>query len=76
MLTLPSAGIVGALAFKAANGIGGQAGVSVIFVVLAAAATAFYLRSRGTAVNPGNVNAEWTGSVAPTRPGLAATTAV
>ena len=76
VLTLPSAGIVGALAFKAANGIGGQAGVSVIFVVLAAAATAFYLRSRGTAVNPGNVNAEWTGSVAPTRPGLAATTAV
>jgi PiT family inorganic phosphate transporter len=75
VLTLPSAGIVGALAFKAANGIGGQAGVSVIFVVLAAAATAFYLRSRGTSVNPGNVNAEWTGSVAPGRVGLAATTA-
>ena len=75
VLTLPSAGIVGALAFKAADGIGGQAGVSVIFVVLAAAATGFYLRSRGTAVNPGNVNAEWTGSVAPARTGLAATTA-
>lgn len=65
VLTLPSAGIVGALAFKAADGIGGQPGVSVIFVVLAAAATAFYLRSRRTAVHAGNVNAEWTGSVAP-----------
>jgi PiT family inorganic phosphate transporter len=65
VLTLPSAGIVGALAFKAADGIGGSAGVSVIFVVLAAAATAFYMRSRGTAVHAGNVNAEWTGSVAP-----------
>jgi PiT family inorganic phosphate transporter len=65
VLTLPSAGIVGALAFKAANSIGGQAGVSTIFVVLAAAATGFYLRSRSTAVHAGNVNAEWTGSVAP-----------
>ena len=75
LLTLPSAGIVGALAFKAADGIGGQAGVSVIFVVLAAASTAFYLRSRRTAVNPGNVNAEWTGSVVPGAAGLAATAA-
>jgi PiT family inorganic phosphate transporter len=75
VLTLPSAGVVGALAFKAADGIGGRAGVSVIFVVLAAASTGFYLRSRRTAVNPGNVNAEWTGSVAPGAAGLAATTA-
>ena len=66
VLTLPSAGIVGALSFKAADSIGGQAGVSTIFVVLAAASTAFYLRSRRTAVNANNVNHEWTGSVAPT----------
>lgn len=65
--TLPSAGVVGALAFKAADGIGGEAGVSVIFVLLAAASTTFYLRSRRTAVNAGNVNHEWTGSVAPPR---------
>jgi PiT family inorganic phosphate transporter len=65
VLTLPSAGIVGALSFKAADGIGGQAGVSVIFVVLAAAATGFYMRSRSTAVNASNVNAQWSGSVAP-----------
>jgi PiT family inorganic phosphate transporter len=72
LLTLPSAGVVGALAYYAAHGIGGTAGVSVIFVVLAAAATGFYLQSRKTAVNPGNVNAEWTGSVAPGAAGLAA----
>ena len=75
VFTLPSAAVVGGLAFKAANGVGGTAGVSVIFVVLAAAALGFYLRSRGTAVNPSNVNTEWTGSVGPGPAGLAATTA-
>jgi PiT family inorganic phosphate transporter len=75
VLTLPSAGVVGALAYYAAHGIGGTAGVSVIFVVLAAASTGFYLRSRKTKVDPGNVNAEWTGSVVPGPAGLAAQTA-
>jgi inorganic phosphate transporter, PiT family len=75
VLTLPSAAIVGGLAFKAANGIGGQTGVAVIFVVLALAAVGFYLRSRGTKVDPSNVNAEWTGSVVPGPAGLAAQTA-
>jgi inorganic phosphate transporter, PiT family len=75
VLTLPSAAIVGGLAFKAANGIGGQTGVAVIFVVLALAAAGFYLRSRGTKVDPSNVNAEWTGSVVPGPAGLAAQTA-
>jgi inorganic phosphate transporter, PiT family len=75
VLTLPSAAIVGGLAFKAANGIGGQTGVAVIFVILALAAVGFYLRSRGTKVDPSNVNAEWTGSVVPGPAGLAAQTA-
>ena len=75
VLTLPSAAIVGGLAFKAANGIGGSTGVAVIFVVLALAAVGFYLRSRGTKVDPSNVNAEWTGSVVPGPAGLAAQTA-
>jgi PiT family inorganic phosphate transporter len=65
ILTLPSAGVVGALADDAARGVGGTAGVSVIFVALVAGSLAFYLRSRQTAVTAGNVNAEWTGSVAP-----------
>jgi PiT family inorganic phosphate transporter len=72
LLTLPSAGVVGALAYDAAHGIGGTAGVSVIFVVLVAASLGFYLRSRKSAVNPNNVNAEWSGSIAPGAAGLAA----
>jgi inorganic phosphate transporter, PiT family len=75
VLTLPSAAIVGAAAFKASHGIGGQTGVAVIFVILALAAVGFYLRSRGTKVDPSNVNAEWTGSVVPGPAGLAAQTA-
>jgi PiT family inorganic phosphate transporter len=65
VFTLPAAGAVGALAYEAAHGVGGTAGVSVIFVVLVACALAFYLNSRRTPVTAGNVNAEWTGSVAP-----------
>jgi PiT family inorganic phosphate transporter len=72
VLTLPSAGVVGALAYEAAHGIGGTSGVTVIFLVLVACASAFYLRSRKTSVHAGNVNAEWTGSVAPTATPVAA----
>jgi inorganic phosphate transporter, PiT family len=67
VFTLPSAGVVGALAYEAAHGIGGLAGVAVIFVVLAGCATAFFLASRRTAVTAANVNSEWSGSVAPAR---------
>jgi PiT family inorganic phosphate transporter len=75
VLTLPSAAIVGALAYYASHGIGGSAGVAVIFAVLVLAAVGFYFRSRGTSVNPNNVNDEWTGSVVPGPAGLAAQTA-
>ncbi|HEU5354394.1 MAG TPA: anion permease [Actinocrinis sp.] len=66
LLTLPAAGLVGALGYEAAHGIGGTAGVAVIFVVLVACGLGFYLNSRRTPVTAGNVNDEWTGSVAPT----------
>ncbi len=75
VLTLPSAGAVGALAYYASHGIGGSTGVAVIFAVLVLAAVGFYLRSRGSAVSPSNVNDEWTGSVVPGPAGLAAQTA-
>ena len=65
VLTLPAAGLTGAVAYYAAHGIGGTAGVAVIFVVLLAAATGIFLASRKTKVNANNVNAEWEGSVAP-----------
>ena len=72
VLTLPSAGIVGALAYAAAHGIGGVAGVIVIFIVLAACAAGFFLRSRKNAVTANNVNTEWSGSLTPATPATAA----
>jgi inorganic phosphate transporter, PiT family len=64
IFTLPSAGVVGALAYWASHGIGGSGGVAVIFVVLAACAAGFYLKSRQSAVTSKNVNTEWTDSIA------------
>jgi PiT family inorganic phosphate transporter len=66
LLTLPSAAIVGALAYWVANGIGGTAGVVVLFVILVLSSIAFFAASRHPAVTPENVNAAWTGTVAPT----------
>ncbi|PBC69892.1 PiT family inorganic phosphate transporter [Streptomyces sp. TLI_235] len=68
LITLPAAAVVGALAYWVANGIGGTAGVVVIFVVLVLASIAFYAASRHPAVTPENVNAAWTGSVVPSPP--------
>jgi PiT family inorganic phosphate transporter len=65
LLTLPAAAVVGALAYWTAHGIGGTAGVVVIFIVLVLASVAFFLASRRPAVTPENVNAAWTGSVLP-----------
>ncbi|MFD0273555.1 anion permease [Kitasatospora sp. NPDC127111] len=65
VLTLPAAGLAGALAYWCANAIGGTAGVAVIFVLLVLASVAFYAASRHPAVTPENVNAAWTGSVVP-----------
>ncbi len=65
VLTLPSAGIVGALCWFVANGIGGALGVIVVFAILVASAAFMFLRSRRTAINPENVNAEWEGGLAP-----------
>ena len=68
VFTLPSAALVGAGAFALAHGIGGTAGVIVDLIILIAVATTIYLRSRRTAVSHNNVNAEWTGGVAPPQP--------
>jgi PiT family inorganic phosphate transporter len=68
VFTLPSAGLVGAAAYALAHGIGGTIGVVIDLVVLAAIAGFIYLRSRGSKVDPNNVNAEWTGSVVPAEP--------
>ncbi|MFF2351837.1 anion permease [Kitasatospora sp. NPDC058115] len=65
LFTLPAAALVGAAAYWVANGIGGTAGVVVVFTVLVLASTAFFVASRHPAVTPENVNAAWTGSVVP-----------
>jgi inorganic phosphate transporter, PiT family len=65
VFTLPSAALVGAGAEALAHGIGGTIGVVVDLILLAALAVFIYIRSRGSKVDPNNVNAEWTGSVAP-----------
>jgi inorganic phosphate transporter, PiT family len=72
IFTLPSAGIVGAAAYYLAHSIGGSTGVIVDILVLAAIAGFIYWRSRGSKVDPNNVNDEWTGSVAPAEPEPAA----
>jgi PiT family inorganic phosphate transporter len=65
LVTLPIAGLVGAGAYAIASGIGGSAGVIVMFVALVGFAATLYWRSRRTPVHPGNVNDEWTGRVSP-----------
>ncbi len=63
IITMPSAGAVGALAYAIANGIGGNAGGILVFLAVVAIGTTFYLLSRKTKVTPDNVNDEWTGQV-------------
>jgi len=65
ILTLPSAGVMGAISYYIADGIGGTAGIVVVLLLLIAFSTVIYLRSRATKVDPENVNSEWTGTVAP-----------
>jgi inorganic phosphate transporter, PiT family len=64
-ITLPSAGVVGALCCLLANGIGGAWGVAVTFALLLAATIAMYVRSRRNPITPENVNADWHGGVVP-----------
>jgi inorganic phosphate transporter, PiT family len=63
IVTMPSAGAVGALAYAIANGIGGNVGGVVVFLAVVAIGAAFFLMSRKTKVTPDNVNDEWTGQI-------------
>ncbi|MDX6343423.1 MAG: inorganic phosphate transporter, PiT family, partial [Trebonia sp.] len=65
VFTLPSAALVGAAAYGIADGVGGTIGVIVDLILLAALSGFIFWRSRGTKVDHNNVNAEWTGGVAP-----------
>ncbi len=59
VVTLPAAAAVGGLSFAIVNGIGGDLGVIVMTVALAAFCGTIYLLSRRTAVNAANVNDAW-----------------
>jgi inorganic phosphate transporter, PiT family len=63
LITLPAAGIVGAITYWVVHDIGGYFGSIVGFALLVAAASAIYLRSRKTKVDHSNVNAEWKGDL-------------
>ena len=65
VVTLPASGVMGAMAYYIANGIGGTFGIVVDLIILIAISAAIYWRSRGTRVDTKNVNSEWTGTVAP-----------
>ena len=60
VVTLPSAGLVGAIAFLTADTIGGTTGFVLVFVASVLVVGAIYLTSRRTPVNHSNVNEPWT----------------
>ena len=63
LITLPAAGLVGAITYWVTHGIGGYAGAVIGFLLLAAVASAIYRQSRKTKVDHNNVNAEWKGDL-------------
>lgn len=62
LLTLPAAGIVGALCHWLESGLGGTAGVLAVAFVLVGVSTAIWLISRRKPVDHTNVNDEWDGA--------------
>jgi len=63
LVTLPLAGLVGAVTYWIVHLIGGYPGAIIGFGLLAAVSTLIYIRSRKTKVDHNNVNAEWEGSL-------------
>jgi inorganic phosphate transporter, PiT family len=66
-ITLPSAAVVGAVMWWVGHLVGGIAGGVVITGILVALSVWMYSRSRSTAVDSHNVNAEWEGTPARSR---------
>ena len=63
LITLPAAGLVGAMTYFLVHAIGGYAGTAIGFVLLVAVSAAIWLRSRRAPINSKNVNDEWEGSL-------------
>ena len=65
VVTLPAAGVMGALCWFVADGIGGALGVTVVLGALLLTAGGLFYRSRRTQITPANVTADWQGGLAP-----------
>jgi PiT family inorganic phosphate transporter len=63
LVTLPSAGIVGAVTYFIVHGIGGYAGASIGFALLVIVSGLIYMQSRKAPIDHRNVNAEWEGDL-------------
>lgn len=59
LITLPAAGIVGAIMWWIGDTVGGLPGALVVFAILVALAVYMYLRSRREPIDHNNVNDEW-----------------
>ncbi|MGF2947318.1 inorganic phosphate transporter, partial [Mycobacterium sp. Lab-001] len=63
LVTLPLAGLVGAVTYWIVHLIGGYPGAIIGFGLLVAVSTVIYIRSRKVKVDHKNVNSEWEGSL-------------
>ncbi|WP_442791210.1 anion permease [Mycobacterium sp. Aquia_216] len=63
LVTLPLAGLVGAVTYWIVHFIGGYPGAVVGFGLLVAVSAVIYVRSRKNKVDHNNVNAEWEGDL-------------
>jgi PiT family inorganic phosphate transporter len=65
MITLPAAGLIGAVTWWIGDAVGGMAGALVVFALLVLASGAMWLRSRSGRIDHENVNDDWDGSPDP-----------
>jgi phosphate/sulfate permease len=63
LVTLPLAGLVGAVTYWIVHLVGGYPGAILGFSLLVAVSAAIYIRSRRVKVDSKNVNAEWQGDL-------------
>jgi PiT family inorganic phosphate transporter len=59
LITLPAAGVVGAVMWWVGHAVGGLAGAVAVFLLLLGAAGGMWLRSRRAPVDQHNVNDDW-----------------
>jgi len=65
LLTLPAAGLVGAIMWFIGNLLGGLLGALAVFAILVGLSGYMYLRSKKEPIDHNNVNDEWAGAAEP-----------